>query len=158
MKLYELSSAWVELQEMDCDPQTLADTLEAIECELDDKLINISKLVRSMNAEADAIQLEILRLRTQKERMEKRIESLLEYARNAMITTHKTNVSDGISGFRIQKNPPKVEIINDELVPLCYYKEKVIRDVDKNAIKQAITGGFTVPGVVLKQDEAIRLK
>lgn len=158
MKLYELSAAWVELQEMDCDPQTLADTLEAIEGELDEKLVNISKLVRSLNAEAEAVQFEILRLRTQKERLEKKVDGLMEYARNAMLMTHKTNVSDGISGFRIQKNPPKVEILSDEAIPLCYYTEKVVRTVDKNAIKQAIQGGFTVPGAVLKQDEAIRLK
>ena len=99
MKLYELSAAWVELQEMDCDPQTLADTLEAIEGELDEKLVNISKLVRSLNADAEAVQFEILRLRTQKERIEKKVDALAATVENGQEHAATNSVvSGGLSG------------------------------------------------------------
>lgn len=157
--LYELSAKMQAVQAMDdIDEQTLIDTLESLEMEFAEKASNIARWVRDLEGDSEKIYAEIKRLRDKKAEMDRKAESLKEYVRQAMIASGRTKVDDGVNTWRVQNNPPSVDVLDEELIPLCYYNEKLVRNVDKNAIKQAIVGGFAVPGAVLTQSIGIRLK
>ena len=58
----------------------------------------------------------------------------------------------------IQKNPPKVEVYNEEMIPGIYINKVVTEKVDKKSIKEAINGGNDVPGAKMVQERSLRIK
>ena len=60
--IYEIASDWFRVQEMmgdpELDPQTLADTLEAIEGELEVKAENYAKVMKNLEGDIVAIKAE----------------------------------------------------------------------------------------------------
>lgn len=159
MTLYELSQQFDFISNMDdADPQTIADTLESLEGDIQEKLLNIGRYVRNIESEADSIKTEEKRLADKRRVIEKKVERLKDYVAQAMKLIGKTKVNDGVITWAIQLNPPKVDVDANADIPLCWYTEKVVRDLDKNAIKQAIVGGATIPGCRLIQEQSLRLK
>ena len=51
MNLYELTAAWREVHALAQDGEDIHDTLEAIEGSIEDKVENIAKVVKSIEAE-----------------------------------------------------------------------------------------------------------
>lgn len=159
MNLYEITGAMAELQAMeDIDPETLADTLEGLEMEFEVKLSNLARWVRDLEGDSEKLSNELKRLATKRQSVDKRVESLKEYVRQALLSSGRTKVGDGVHTWRVQQNPPKVVVEAGADIPLCYYVEKVDRQVDKGAIKQALQAGHTVPGCSLISEAGIRLK
>jgi len=157
--LYELSAKMKAVQAMDdIDEQTLMDTLESLEMEFTEKASNIARWVRDLEGDSEKIDAEIARLRSKKSAVDRKVESLKEYVRSTMIASGRTKIDDGVNTWRTQNNPPSVVVDSEESIPLCYYTEKVVRNLDKNAIKQAIVAGCEIPGAHLAQTVGIRLK
>ena len=158
MTLYELQCQYNELMNLDLEEDVFADTLESLEGEITDKLCNIGRVVRNIEAEANAIEAEEKRLYAKRKALTKRVEHLKAYALSAMVMMDKHKVNDGVITWSTQLNPPKVIVDPDADIPLCWYVEKVERNLDKNAIKQALVSGATVPGCTLVAETGIRLK
>lgn len=160
MNLYEITSAMNILNEMDdIDPQTLADTIEGLQMELDEKLMNIGRWVRNLEAESTGIKVEEERLSKKRKAIENKVVSLKEYVRQAMLAVDKKKSSDGVITWAIQQNPPKVEIDPDAELPLCWLREIPARhEYDRNAIGQALKGGADIPGCRLISEQGVRLK
>ncbi len=75
--IYEITSDWFRVQDMmedpELDPQTLADTLEAIEGELEIKAENYAKVMKNLEGDIVAIKAEIDRLTSKKKTIENNI-------------------------------------------------------------------------------------
>lgn len=56
------------------------------------------------------------------------------------------------------KNPPKVEIINEDDIPQLYRKIELVEKIDKKGIADALKEGFVVPGAKLVQTERLEVK
>ena len=52
--LYQITNEYRELENMDLDPETLADTLESLEGEFDDKADKICHVLKNLDAQAKA--------------------------------------------------------------------------------------------------------
>lgn len=160
MTLYELTDAMAQLEDMDdIDPQTLADTLEGLQMELDEKLLNIGRWVRNLEAEATGIKSEEERLYKKRKAMENRAASLKEFVRQAMIAVDKRKVSDGVITWGIQNNPARVELKPDAEIPheWCTHNPETWVP-DKNLIGQALKGGNALPFAELVQEQGVRLR
>ncbi len=86
--LYELTGEMLALQEMmgdpEVDPETVADTAEAVKMELVDKLIGCSAVDVNWRASSKAIGDEIKRLKERKDMIDKKVERLEKYMFSAM--------------------------------------------------------------------------
>jgi len=159
MKLYEVIEAYQDLMNLeDIDEETFRTALGAVHETLDQKICSIGRLVRNIEADSNALKAEEERLYKKRKAIEKTIERLKQYALDAMVATGRTKATDGIVTFSTQLNPPKVVVDPDADIPLCWYVEKVERNLDKNAIKQALVSGATIPGCTLVAETGIRLK
>jgi ABC-type transporter Mla subunit MlaD len=58
--------------------------------------------------------------------------------------------------FKVQKNPPRVNVINDELLPRDYIVEHVTHKVDKKQLQEDLRKGVTVPGAELVQGDRVK--
>lgn len=162
--IYELTDDFLRIQEMmedpELDPQTLADTLEAIEGELEIKAENYAKVMKNLEGDIVAIKAEIDRLTAKKRAIENNIKNMKATLQNVMEVTGKTKFKTDLFSFGIQKNAPSVVIDVEDVrdIPEDYLKFKE-PEVDKTAIKDAINNGVDLSGIAhLEQSQSLRIR
>lgn len=162
--LYEITQDYLQILSMmedpELDPQTLADTMEAVEGELEIKAENYAKVMKNLEADVAGIKAEIERLSERKKTIENNIKNMKSALQMAMETTGKTKFKTELFSFGIRKNAPSV-IMDEpyiENVPERFlkYSEPTI---NRTAIKEAIQSGEDLEGLAhLEQTESIIIK
>ena len=152
MTIYEITSDYLQLMQMmedpELDPQTLADTMEGIEGELEDKADNYARVMKNMEADLNGIKAEIDRLSTRKKTIENNIKRMKEALQFSMETTGKTKFKTELFSFGICKNAPAVVMDEPyiENVPERFLKYSD-PTINRTAIKEAIQNGEDLEGL-----------
>lgn len=158
--LYELQNEFLELlslaEDPDVDPVAFKDTLEGLEGEIEYKADGYAKVIRQLEASADAVDKEMKRLQGMKKLFEGNIKTMKESLQSAMEVTGKKKFKTNLFSFNIQKNPPSVVIDKEDDIPPEYLKIKT--EPDKTAIKEALNAGEVIEFAHLEQAETLRIK
>lgn len=157
MNLYELSSNYRAIQEMDLDEETLRDTLDSIIGEAEPKAENIVKWIRNLKGENTAIKEEETRLKNKRITNENKIKALSLYLEDFLKTSGLTRIKTELFTISLQNNPPSVEVYDATLIPPKYLIEQ-LPVVDKQIIKELLKQGKEIPGATLKQTEGLRIR
>lgn len=155
MKLYEITDIYLNLENIDDDIDITA-ALAEVDGELEDKLENIAKLIRNLEAEAKAYEDEEKRLKAQKQAAKNRIESLKRYVKGSLETIGKDKVEAGIFKWSLQNGPGRVEITDEAKIPEEYFVTEV--KPLKSEIKKAIEEGVITEGAEIVRDKSLRLR
>lgn len=137
ISLYELKAQWMELlslMEEGEDPEMIHNTLEGIECEIEEKADNYARIIASLNSDIDGIAKEIARLQDKKRVLENHVAYLKGNLQDAMILTGKEKFKTELFSFGIQNNPPTVVIDDPTSIPSDFLIPQEPK-VDKKAIK-----------------------
>ena len=163
MTLYEVTSDYLRIMAMmedpELDPQTLADTLEGVEGELEVKAENYAKVMRNLEADVVGIKAEIDRLSDRKKTIENNIKQMKKALQDAMEITGKTKFKTELFSFGIRSNAPAV-VIDGELenIPTEYLRIKE-PEIDKAKIKEALKNGVELEGVAhLEKSSSLVIK
>ena len=117
MNIYELTEQYLQLQmlleDAEADAQTVADTLEAIDGEIEAKADGYAMIIRNMEGSLTAIKAEQERLTAKKTVLETGILRLKKNLEEAMRKTGKTKFKTELFSFGIQKNGGKAPVILD---------------------------------------------
>lgn len=158
--LYELKSEYIQLRDMagdpDISPEALRDTMDAINGELEDKADGYAKVIRELEAEEAGLDAEIKRLQARKSAVsgsKGRIKDALE---SAMRETGKLKFKTALFSFGIQKNPPSVAILSEN-IPLDYLVVPEPQP-DKKRILAELKAGAIFDWAELRQTEALRIR
>lgn len=160
MTLYEITGGYRQLLDMasdpDMDPEVLRDTMEAVEGDFEDKADGYAKVIRTLEAEEAGLDAEIKRLQARKSTLatsKARIKGVLEAS---MRDTGKTKFKTLLFNFGIQKNPPSVAILSEN-IPLDYL---VVPDPqpDKKRILAELKAGASFDWAELRQTESLRIR
>lgn len=159
MKLYELTNDYLEVLALaeEAESQVLRDTLESIESVFDDKAENIAKVVKTLDANTQAIKAEIQRLQERKSTMENNIKGIKEYLQQEMERSGKTRIKGTLFTISIQKNPPSVRVTDEKRIPEIYFIPQEPK-LSKEEIKKVLKGGGEVEGAELVQTEGVRIR
>lgn len=157
MNLYELSSNYRAIQEMDLDEETLRDTLDSIIGEAEPKADNIVKWIRNLKGENTAIKEEETRLKNKRITNENKIKALSLYLEDFLKTSGLTRIKTELFTISLQNNPPSVEVYDATLIPPKYLIEQ-LPVVDKQIIKELLKQGKEIPGATLKQTKGLRIR
>lgn len=115
--MYELTADYMQVLELatdpEIDPQTIADTLEAINLEIEVKAENTAKVLRELEAMAAALKAEEQRLNERRKSIESNVERIKAGLYEAMKTTGKTKFKTALFSFSIQKNGGKIPVVVD---------------------------------------------
>jgi len=154
MKLYEIASEYNQLLQMVDDGELTAedikDTLEAVGTEFDDKARNCVMVVRQLQSESAAIEIEIGRLKNLQKRVENNHDRLLDYIKFGMISVNKDKLNLGIFSLTLRKPTKAVEVTDESKIPKLYFREvPATKEVDKALIKKALTDGYKIEGAKL---------
>lgn len=159
--LYELTSEYLQLLEMaedpDVDLQTIADTMEAIGGEIEDKADGYARVMKQIEANAAGIKAEIDRLTARKTSMENNVKRMKESLQAAMEATGKKKFKTALFSFNIQKNPASLKIDDPEAVPESFLVPQPPK-VDSAAIKDALKAGAVYDFAHLEQGESLRIR
>ena len=155
MKLYEITDIYLNLENID-DEIDITAALAEVDGELEDKLENIAKLIRNLEAKAKAYEDEEKRLKTQKQAAKNRIESLKRYVKGNLETIGKDKVEAGIFKWSLQNGPGRVEITDETKIPDEYFV-KVIKPL-RSEIKKAIEEGVITEGAEIVRGKSLRLR
>lgn len=155
LTLYQLTDNYREALDVLTDPEAdlpieaINDTLEALEGELEDKAINVTKFLRNMEATAEAIKAAEADMAKRRKALENRVKWLKDYLKTNMEACDISKIECPYFKLSIQKNPPAVNILDEVAIPE-QFKEKVVTwKIHKNAIKDALKAGNNVPGAKL---------
>ena len=161
MKLYEIKDQFLILDKFIEENEESKDSFkmafEQIQGSLEEKAEGYIKYIKNLTAEAEAF-------KTEADRMSKKASSLKAHADRVKSTLDETlqelNIKElnaGLFKIKYQNNPPSVEVLDIDLIPINYKLPQEIR-VDKKAILQDIKAGQEVPGVEIKVGESMRIK
>lgn len=159
--LYQLSEEYQELLSMALDPdideEALADTLEGIEGEIEDKADGYAKVMRNLEADASAIKAEIARLTERKKHIEANVDRMKRSLETAMRLTGKTKFKTSLFSFNIAKNPASLKIDNPDRVPDEFLIPQEPK-IDSAAIKKELKEGVVYDWCHLEQSESLRIR
>lgn len=164
MKLYEIKERYIKLMDMIEDgsipEDAIADTLESIEGEFEDKVDNIASLIKSLNAEAGAIYEEEKRLEERRKRKEKNIDSLKSYLSATMLQLGKSKFESSKNVLSFRKSTsvwiPDEETFKTKHPDLC--KTETVVKISKSDISELLKAGQEVDGAQLVEKQNLQVK
>lgn len=163
MKLYELSEQYLELQQLGEDgeipPEVIADTLEAIEGELDQKAENLVMVVQHWDASIDAMKAHKKMIDARIKAFENRKANLIDYLRSNMERTEINKISCPLFTITLVKGREVVIVDDEDAIPDEYVETKITTAPRKNDIAKALKNGDEIPGAHLERSKSsVRIK
>lgn len=132
---------------------TMADSLEASQMALDEKIDNIIKYVKNLRADAESYNKIELEFSARKKSAEKKALSLEAYLKHAGVTKYeslygviKTTTSQAVEVAPMAEIPAKYQNIKENITP------------NKAALKVALKAGKVFDGIELVQREKVSVK
>lgn len=135
------------MQDEEFDTEILADTIEAVQGEYEDKIETYCKIIKNLEADIPAITAECERLARKQKTIENRIKALKDRMMQSMYDTGMRKVKGNLFTVSIQKNGGKQPVIIDtdrvEDIPAELTVVKVTPSVTE--IRKWLEAGNTAP-------------
>lgn len=160
MNLYEITqeaqylAVLLETEELTAE---LEEALIINQDQLQAKAVNYAKVIANYQAESDAIDQEIKRLKAMKESRDKKVEWLKESVKKAMLVSGIEKVESPIFKLSVRRSEA-VEVDVVEALPSAFQNVKNVVTADKVAIKEAIKRGENVTGARLVENFNLQIK
>lgn len=136
----------------------LLSELESWDNALESKLEGCARVVRNLSAEQTALREESARLAKRASATANRERWLKEYMMQQLLRIGKRRVDAGIFKIRIQKSPMKINILDEELIPIDFKERVESWKIDKKSIAQLVKEtGEIVEGVEAHLGEHLRI-
>lgn len=160
--MYELTSEFMAVLDMannpDIPPEAIADTLEGIGGEIELKAENSAIIIKELEAEMVKLKTEEERLSGKRKSIESNIKAIKDRLYSAMKLTGKEKFKTDLFSFNIQKNPAKLVIDNESLIPPEYFVPQPDK-LDSAKLKADLKATcVNCDWAHLEQGESVRIK
>lgn len=158
MYLYQLTSNYMQVLDMIEDGnKDFLDTLESIDESIENKVENYGKVIKSLEANVEGLKTEENRLADRRKFMESSIKRMKTNVEQSMIATNKLKIKGDLFTFAIQKNPPRLEVLDDSLIPRDYFTDQAPK-LENKLVLDALKQGYDVPGAQMAQGQSLRIR
>lgn len=164
LKLYEITEQFVEALDLFTDPNqefndaVITDTLESIVLDFEDKAIQIAAVIKTMNAEAEAIKQAMKPMADRAKAIESRADNLKAYLLHNMQAVGTKQIKSPWLVLNVQASSPSLNVFDEKKVPDRFKHEAVVVNIDKATIKLLLKDGGAVDGCELVKGEYLRIK
>ena len=160
MKLYELTAQYNELSNIqDMPPEAIADTLEALEGDIQQKAESIVAVRAGMEADVAAIDAEIKRLQARKKTIQSREASIRDYLKRNMVAAGIKSIKCHLFSITLAKGRDVVQVDDESSLPDTYVSVKTTIAPDKALILESLKAGKDVPGArIVRSEDSLRIK
>ena len=154
LRLYEIADNYLaalnDLAELKELPQeAIADTLEGLQGEFEDKALNVARYIRNLEAEASAIEDAKKRMETRAKAASRQAVRLKAYLKAELERTGLKIKAPDLA-LRIQNNPPSVVVDDQAQVPEQFKATETTTKLLKGEIGKALKAGQAVTGAHLE--------
>ena len=125
--------------------------------QLQAKAIDYTYVIKNFEADSQAIDNEIKRLKAMKEAKDKAIDRMKEAVRNAMLASGIDKIESSLFKLSLRRSEA-VEVVNIDQLPEILVTVKKTVSADKVKIKEAIKSGLTVEGANLIENFNLQIK
>lgn len=161
MKLYELTQNYqnlIDLVDRDDIPNyMLVQALHQIEGDISEKIENTVKVIKTLEAEAEAFKKEEKRLNDRRKARETQIKNLKQYIEMTLTSIKKDKLKCSLFTVAMQKNKASVDITNINLLPNKYLIQQS-PIADKSLIMQDLKEDIAIQGIEIKQSKSLRIR
>jgi len=177
ISLYELTENYVRLKtlleaateaEVNGDEtaadmkQVYEDTLEGLEGSIEQKLLNIARLIREKQADAEALKAERQRIEKRQKAAERSTEWLRNFMASSMEVTGMANVKDNLVSVSYGAGRPKVEVTDIEALKGRQDVWKPFKfeegNLNKTIIKAMLDEGQIIDGAQLVTEKVLTIR
>lgn len=152
MNLFDLTQEAKHILAMDdMDEQTINDTLDGMG--LEDKFANYSAIIKTLNADTDALANAIKQLQEKKKHVENKVARLKEMALYSMQELDMTKAGNAVHSITLRKGSKgsKLVIEDDAYFPDLYID--MVEKRDNAGLKKALKDGDEFEGIHLEDGE-----
>lgn len=135
--LFELTGKYLDvknLAEQGVDEQTIMDTLESIDDEIEVKADGYAAVIKHLKGNTEVIDSEIKRLQQLKSTHKNTEKRMKENLYESMKTTGKTKFKTNLNNFYVKKNPPSLQVEDEGRIPEDYFVTS--KSLDKKTLLQ----------------------
>lgn len=161
--LYQLVTQHRALEALDAeevDEQTLANTLEALEGEIEIKATSCAAHIQNLDAFAEMVKDASAKLAARAARIQRKSDWLRSYLLNQMRGAGISKIKAPEFTVSIRKNPASVLIGEHAAIPTEYMVQPAPPPArpDKKKLKEALERGTVIDGVALEQTERLDIR
>lgn len=160
MTLYDLENNYRTFldiaEEGEISPEALEDMREYLLADIDDKLEGYGCVLRQLQADAEAVKAEKLRLAQKQAQLENNIERIRETMKNAMHLTDRQKVKTKLFTFSITTRLKTIVDAPEEDLPEQF--RKVTYKADTKAIGEYLSAGHEVPWAHQEQAQSLTMR
>ncbi len=163
MRLFDMTEQYQDLLDMlqeDTDNEQLQKMLEGLGGKIEEKAENVAKVIKSIEAHEDALDVEIKRLTARKKTLTNNRNNLKSMLQINMERLNKQKIVGSLFTVALQKNPPKVVVLDDEVIPEHYTitPDPPAPTLNKKMVLDDLKSGVEIPGVQMVQEQSLRIK
>lgn len=164
MNLFELSSQYQSLMQNIMDSDELSDDLiqsiELINDSMDNKILNYTSIIKSINAKAKCIAEAVEIMENRYDKLVKSADRLQETIKKEMSLCDKNKVENAYHEVKLLINNPRVEYIDKNIIPKKFWKHtiKEILEPDTSLISKSLKDGIEIPGAQLVRDTRLSIR
>lgn len=161
MNLYELEGNLQRVLDLaeSADPndvQLYNDTIEALQDSIADKAVGYGKIIKQLTADQKMLKDKMDADKIRMSALTNNLSRLKLALQIGMETAGKEKIKDVDLSIWIQNNPPKVQYLDEKLVPDKFIKQ--VPKIQGKEILDALKAGEAVPGTQLAQSRSIRVR
>ena len=133
--------------------------LEQLDGEIETKVENSVKVIKSIEGDILALKEEEKRLAGRRKALENKVSSMKEYIEHNLNFIEDKKVKTTLFTVAMQNNKKSVNILNEEVIPEEYVKTVTTTSIDKVALYEAMEKqGLKIDGVELVQTQSLRIR
>lgn len=163
--LYQIADIYLQdldkLNDLDLDDQTVADTLESIQGDMQEKCTNVAAFIRNTESLADQIKQAEQAMAARRKALENRADRIRQYLLENMQRTGISKIDSPWFKIALAKNPPSVVVDDEDTLKFAhpeFVNVVTTESLDKTAIKEAIKAGQIVEGARLASSDRVTIK
>ena len=156
MKLYEITDALIQVEDLLEAGEDVQDTIDALQLSMEDKIEGLVKVIRNFEASAEAKKNEAKRLKEQAEKDQANADRLKDWIKLNLIRLGKKKVETDLFKITVTKPREKVEV-DETRLPDDYFiikREPISKTELKKLVKEQEIPGVQIvlgePGLMIK--------
>jgi hypothetical protein len=158
--LFEISNEYkLALAELvDLEDDAVVDTLDALKGTLEVKAGNVSAFIRTLESTSSAMKRAEGQIAQRRLVLDRKIDRITKYIKTNMLNAGIKKIELPEFVISVKDNPPKVDIVNEDILPEKYFRSKTTIAPDKTAIKKDMVNGKDVDGCSLIKNTRLEIK
>ena len=163
LTLYQIADEYRGLLELaadeEADEESFNAALTALQGSFHEKAVAVAQVARNLECLKDGIEAAATAMLARAKRAERRADAVRAYLLEQMVATGIGKIESPYFALAVQKNPPRVWIEDENLLPPEFRRTIPARwEPDKSAILKALKEGENVVGCRLEATMRLKIK